>query len=57
MIEILQHGLYTSIQDMGRFEFQNYGVPLSGALDQHAYRVGNQILNNPLWAAALECTP
>lgn len=56
MIEILQHGLYTSIQDMGRFEFQKYGVPLSGALDQHAFRIGNQLLNNPERAAVLECT-
>jgi len=54
MIEIQQHGLYTSIQDMGRFEYQSFGVPLSGALDQHAFRIGNQLLNNPERAAVLE---
>lgn len=56
MIEIQQHGLYTSIQDMGRFDYQSFGVPLSGALDQHAFRIGNQLLNNPERAAVLECT-
>jgi biotin-dependent carboxylase-like uncharacterized protein len=56
MIEILQHGIYTSIQDMGRFNHQCIGVPLSGALDQQAFRIGNQLLNNPDKAAALECT-
>ncbi len=56
MVEIIQQGLYTSIQDLGRFEYQEYGVPLSGALDQQAFRMGNQLLNNPLKAAALECS-
>ena len=56
MVEIIQQGLYTSVQDMGRFEYQEYGVPLSGALDQQAFRMGNQLLNNRIKAAALECS-
>ena len=56
MIEIIQYGIYTSIQDMGRFNYQSYGVPVSGALDQQAYRIANQILNNPPTSAVLEFT-
>ncbi len=56
MIEIIQHGIYTSVQDMGRFNYQSYGVPLSGALDQQAFQMANQILNNIPKAAALEFT-
>ena len=56
MIEIIQYGIYTSIQDMGRFNYQSYGVPLSGALDQQAYRIANQILNNSPTSAVLELT-
>lgn len=56
MVEIIRQGLYTTIQDLGRFEYQEYGVPLSGALDQKAFRMGNQLLNNPKSAAALECS-
>ena len=56
MIEIIHHGIYTSIQDMGRFNYQSYGVPISGALDQQAFRMANQILNNSTKAATLEFT-
>ena len=54
MIEIINHGIYTSIQDMGRHGFQALGVPVSGALDQQSFYMANRILNNPLEAAALE---
>ena len=54
MIEIINHGFYTSIQDMGRYDFQAFGVPISGALDQQAYCMANRILNNPHKAAVLE---
>ena len=56
MIEVIKQGIYTSVQDMGRFNYQSYGVPLSGALDQQSFRMANQILNNQPKAAALEIT-
>ena len=34
MIEVIKPGLYSSIQDKGRFGFENYGVPISGSMDQ-----------------------
>lgn len=37
MLEILKPGISTSIQDLGRFGFRNYGVPQSGVLDKRSY--------------------
>ena len=55
MIEILQTGIHTSIQDIGRHHFKNFGVPVSGALDQSAFLIANSLLNNSPKAAVLEC--
>ena len=43
MIEIIRRGIYTSIQDAGRFNYQNIGVPISGPMDQQAFGIANQI--------------
>ena len=55
-IEVLQPGLFSSIQDLGRFGFQNYGVPQSGVMDRYAMRICNLILGNPEEASVLEMT-
>ena len=39
MIEVIRHGFYTSVQDKGRFNYESYGVTLSGALDQQSFRM------------------
>lgn len=49
-------GLQTTVQDLGRAGYARYGVPLSGALDPLALRLGNLLLDNPEGAAALELT-
>ena len=36
-VEILKPGLYTTIQDLGRFGFSEYGVPIGGAMDQNSF--------------------
>ena len=56
MIEIIRRGIYTSIQDAGRFNYQNMGVPVSGPMDQQAFGIANQILNNAYNTAVLECS-
>ncbi|MFK8046011.1 MAG: biotin-dependent carboxyltransferase family protein [Crocinitomicaceae bacterium] len=56
MIEVIQPGLYTSIQDLGRFGYRKYGVPVSGAMDQNSAKLANQILGNSENAALLEVT-
>ena len=55
-IEVLQPGLYSSIQDLGRFGFRKYGVPQSGAMDQRAAGMANLLLQNEPNAAVLEIT-
>lgn len=55
-IEVLQPGLFSSVQDFGRFGFKKYGVPVSGAMDSYASKTANLILKNPVDAAVLEIT-
>jgi biotin-dependent carboxylase-like uncharacterized protein len=54
MIEVIHPGLYSSIQDSGRFGQQFLGVPISGAMDQIAMHWANSLLNNPKDSAVLE---
>lgn len=55
-IEVLKPGLATSVQDAGRPGYYHLGIPLSGALDQMAFRLANLLVGNAEEAAALECT-
>lgn len=55
-IEVLQPGLFTSVQDFGRFGFRKFGVPVSGAMDSYASKMANLILKNSVNAAVLEIT-
>jgi len=54
--EVVQPGLLTTVQDRGRSGYQKYGVPVSGAVDDTALRLGNRLVGNPPGAAGLEMT-
>lgn len=56
MVEILRAGLYDSIQDLGRYGYQHFGVPISGAMDHYSAKLANAILGNTDHAAVLEFT-
>jgi biotin-dependent carboxylase-like uncharacterized protein len=56
ILEVLDGGLQTTVQDRGRYGYQRYGVPVSGALDQYALRVANRLAGNDDGAAGLEIT-
>ena len=56
MIEVLSAGLYTSIQDLGRFGYRKLGIPLSGAMDQYSAQLANQLLGNSHNSSVLEIT-
>lgn len=56
MIEVLQPGLFTSVQDIGRIGFAGFGVPQSGVMDHYTARFGNLILGNSNKNAVLEIT-
>ena len=55
-IEVIDGGLFTTVQDLGRYGYQRYGLPVSGAMDLFALRVANLLVGNPPSAAALEMT-
>ncbi len=54
--EVLQPGVLTTIQDLGRYGFSQFGVPPSGALDPFSLRVGNLLVGNREDEACLEIT-
>ena len=56
MIKIIDPGLYSSIQDNGRHNYQKYGVPISGCMDLKASCFANALLNNSKNAALIEAT-
>ena len=55
-LEILAPGPLTTVQDLGRFGFGQYGVPPSGALDTFSLRVGNLLVGNGENQASVEIT-
>lgn len=44
--KVINSGIFDTIQDLGRFGIQQYGMPVSGAMDSYALRIGNRILGN-----------
>lgn len=56
MLRVIKSGFFTSIQDQGRFGFRNIGVPVSGAMDQHAASMANALLENLETDAVMEVT-
>jgi len=56
MIEVIRAGPLTTVQDLGRYGAQRFGVPVSGAMDTHSLRVANCLVGNEDNAAALEVT-
>lgn len=55
-ITVLKPGLLTTIQDLGRYGYQRYGVVVSGAMDTYAARLSNIIIGNDENEGVLEIT-
>lgn len=55
-IEVLHPGLFSTIQDGGRFGFMKSGVPISGTMDKYASKICNLLLGNLPDAAVMEIT-
>ncbi|MEQ1573277.1 MAG: 5-oxoprolinase subunit PxpB [Vicinamibacterales bacterium] len=55
-ITVVRPGLFTTIQDGGRWGYQAQGVPVAGPMDPVAHRVANALVGNPADAATLEAT-
>ena len=55
-VSILRPGMFTTVQDLGRWGYQSRGVPVSGALDWYSHRLANRLLGNHPAVATLEIT-
>jgi antagonist of KipI len=53
---VVDPGLLTTVQDLGRYGHQRVGVPASGPMDRLALVVANRLVGNDDGAATLECT-
>lgn len=56
MIQVQSPGMFTTVQDLGRYGYGPLGVSPSGAADPIALRLGNLLAGNPETGAALEMT-
>jgi biotin-dependent carboxylase-like uncharacterized protein len=56
VIQVLEAGLFTTVQDLGREGFGVMGVSPSGAADAVSLRLGNRLMGNAEGAAGLEMT-
>lgn len=54
MLKIIKGGMLTTVQDLGRYGFQKYGVIASGVMDPFAHRIANLLVGNHENAATLE---
>ncbi|MBO1911087.1 KipI antagonist, partial [Microvirga sp. 3-52] len=55
-VTVLHAGLLTTIQDLGRYGAQKYGVIVSGAMDSYSLRIANLLVGNEEGEAAIEVT-
>jgi antagonist of KipI len=55
-LRVNRPGLFTTVQDLGRWGWQSAGVPVSGAMDVRSHRLANWLAGNPGAAATLEST-
>jgi biotin-dependent carboxylase-like uncharacterized protein len=56
MIQVQSPGMFTTVQDLGRYGYGPLGVSPSGAADPVSLRIGNLLVGNLPNAAALEMT-
>ncbi|WP_227357593.1 biotin-dependent carboxyltransferase family protein [Haladaptatus salinisoli] len=56
MIEVLEPGISTTVQDLGRYGHYHIGMPPSGAMDQFSHKVANYLVGNDENSATLEIT-
>lgn len=55
-LKVIIGGLFSTIQDNGRFGFRKFGVPVSGAMDKEAYKWANRLLGQSEKTPVIEMT-
>ena len=56
VLRVVEPGLFTTVQDLGRPNAISAGVPPGGAMDRFAHRAANLLVGNAEGDAGLECT-
>ncbi|MGB7393225.1 MAG: allophanate hydrolase subunit 2 family protein, partial [Pricia sp.] len=56
MLKVLKCGLFTTVQDAGRYGYLNKGVPVSGYMDSYSAEKVNMLLENDPGDAVIEIT-
>ena len=56
LFKILRAGPLSTIQDLGRNGYGQYGIPTAGAMDAWALQVANLLVGNQRYASGLEMT-
>src|SRR5713101_6697213 len=56
VLRVVEPGLFTTVQDLGRPNAISAGVPPGGAMDRFAHRAANLLVGNSEGDAGLECT-
>ncbi len=55
-LTVLDGGVFTTIQDLGRTGFRKYGVPVSGVMDSKSFDLANWLVSNKKNTPVLELT-
>jgi len=55
-IEVIRAGMQTTVQDLGRYGYQQYGLNVNGVMDESAAKVANILVGNDENSALLELT-
>ena len=53
-LQVVEPGLCTTVQDLGRQGYQSMAVPESGIRDSISLRIGNALVGNPDYTEGLE---
>ncbi|MEY8351982.1 biotin-dependent carboxyltransferase family protein [Lachnospiraceae bacterium 54-53] len=53
---IMNPGIYTTVQDEGRFGYEQFGVSPAGPMDKRAFHLANLLVGNEISEAELEMT-
>jgi len=55
-LKVLRAGILSTLQDLGRWGYQCYGVPVGGVMDEDAHRLANWLVGNEAAEATIEMT-
>lgn len=55
-LKIINPGLFTTVQDLGRYGYESYGFTPAGAMDYESYYLANALLGNDFTCGVLELT-